>query len=120
MPTRKSVIEIGVVIISVCFIGWITYNYANTLLNYLIGILGIILFVTMWLKKGITLKGFTSMYRYKEFISWAEIEKIHVHKTNNVKITLFGKFMEQSFKFKSRDYNKVMSILKDNFHKPIL
>lgn len=117
LPTRKSVFEIVAVTIGVCVIGLITYKYANNWINYLIGILGIILFITMWLKEGITSKGFTSMYRYKEVILWNEIEKFDVHKANNIKITLFGKFMEQSFKFRNEDYDKVMSIMKDNLHK---
>ena len=71
----------------------------------------------MWLKEGITSKGFTSMYRYKDVILWNEIEKFDVRKTNNVKITLFGKFMEQSFKFKKEDYDMVINIMKDNLHK---
>lgn len=117
LPTRKSVLEIVTITIGICVIGLITYKYANTSINYLIGILGIILLVTMWLKEGITSKGFTSMYRYKEVILWNEIEKFDVHKTSNVKITLFGKFMEQSFKFRNEDYDKIMDIMKDNLHK---
>lgn len=116
-PTRKSILEIVIVIISVCVIGFITYKYGKNWIDYLFGNLGIILFVTMWLKEGITSKGFTSMYRYKEVILWNEIEKFDVHKTHNVKITLFGKFMEQSFKFKNEDYDKVINIMKDNLYK---
>lgn len=117
LPTKKSILDIVVVIIAVCVLGFIPYKYANNWINYLIGILGIILFVTMWLKEGITSKGFTSMYRYKDVILWNEIEKFDVRKTNNVKITLFGKFMEQSFKFKKEDYDMVINIMKDNLHK---
>ena len=117
LPTKKSILEIVVVIIAVCVLGFITYKYANNWINYLIGILGIILFVTTWLKEGITSKGFISLYKHKEIILWSEIEKFDVHKTNNVKITLFGKFMEQSFKFKKEDYDKVINIMKDNLHK---
>lgn len=117
LPTRKGAIDISVVIIGVCILSWLTYRYANTFINYIIGILGIILLVTTWLKEGITSKGFSSLYKYKRFISWEEIENIDVHKTNSVKITLFGKFMEQSFKFKNKDYDKLMDILKENLYK---
>lgn len=117
LPTRKSILETVAVTIGVSVLGLITYKYANSWINYLIGTLGIILFVTTWLTEGITSKGFTSMYRYKEVILWNEIEKFDVHKANNVKITLYGKFMEQSFKFRNEDYNTVMDIIRDNLHK---
>lgn len=117
MPTRKSILETVAVTIGLSVLGLITYKYANSWINYLIGTLGIILFVTTWLTEGITSKGFTSMYRYKEVILWNEIEKFDVHKANNVKITLYGKFMEQSFKFRNEDYNTVMDIIRDNLHK---
>lgn len=117
LPTRKSILETVAVTIGLSVLGLITYKYANSWINYLIGTLGIILFVTTWLTEGITSKGFTSMYRYKEVILWNEIEKFDVHKANNVKITLYGKFMEQSFKFRNEDYNTVMDIIRDNLHK---
>ncbi|MGL5245927.1 MAG: hypothetical protein ACRC7R_12195, partial [Sarcina sp.] len=117
LPTRKSIVEIVVVIISVCVMGFITYRYANNFINYFIGVLGIILFITIWLKEGITSKGFTSIYSYKKNILWNEVEKFDIHKAKNIKITLFGNFMEQSFKFRSEDYHKLMNILNDNLHK---
>lgn len=115
LPTRKGAAEIITVIIGVGVLILITYKYANTMSHYFIGILGIILLLTSWLKEGITSKGFTSNYKYKEVILWSEIEKINiVNNKKYFKITLSGGFMQQSFKFKSEDFNKVKKILKDN------
>ncbi len=53
------------------------------------------------------------MYRYKELILWNEIEKVQVTNSKDVKVKLFGGFMEQTFHFKTSDYHKVINILKE-------
>jgi len=44
---------------------------------------------------------------------WNEIEKAQVTNSKDVKVKLFGGFMEQTFHFKTSDYYKVINILKE-------
>jgi len=110
IQTRKKYVEIAIA--SIVFLA-IIYLFANTWIHYVIGILGTLMFVTMWLAQGITPEGFLSMYKYKERISWDEIEKIIVIESKDIKIKLSGGFMQQTFCFKKSEYDKVITILKE-------
>jgi hypothetical protein len=114
IPIRKRPIEIVIVSFSIIIFIGIMYFYANTWIHYVIGILGILTFISSWIKGGISSQGFISMYRYKEIILWNEIEKVQLTNSKDVKVKLFGGFMEQTFHFKNSDYDKVITILKEN------
>ncbi|WP_411168892.1 hypothetical protein ACH36K_17615 [Clostridium sp. MB05] len=111
--TRKSFTEISIVVLGIFIFIGITYFYARTWIHYIIGVLGIFMFISMWIKQGITLNGFTSMYRYKPCILWSEIQKVSVIYGKDIKVKLFGGFMEQAFRFKKSDYEKVTDILRE-------
>ncbi len=113
IPIRKRPIEIVIVLFSIIIFIGIMYFYANTWIHYVIGILCIFAFISSWIKQGISSQGFISMYRYKEIILWNEIEKVQVTNSKDVKVKLFGGFMEQTFHFKTSDYHKVINILKE-------
>ncbi|MBZ9608410.1 hypothetical protein G9F73_011380 [Clostridium estertheticum] len=114
MPTRKGYVEIITVLFGVIIFIGIIYFYANTWVHYVTGVLAIFMFVSMWIKEGINSKGFISMNRCKESILWNEIEKVMVISSNDIKVKLVGGFMEQTFHFKKSDYDKVITILKEN------
>ncbi|GAA0722525.1 hypothetical protein GCM10008905_14120 [Clostridium malenominatum] len=114
IPTRKGYGEIITVSFSIIIFIWIMYSYANTWIHYVMTILGIFMFLSSWLKQGISSKGFISMYKYKKIILWNEIEKVMVISSKDIKVKLFGGFMEQTFHFKNSDYNKVINILEEN------
>ncbi|MCY6485532.1 hypothetical protein OW763_14450 [Clostridium aestuarii] len=114
IPIRKKYIQI--IIALIVFIS-ITYFYANTWINYVTGILAILMFVSMWLAQGIISKGFISMYKCKEIISWNEIEKVMVISSKDIKVKVSEGFMQQIFYFKKSDYDKVITILKENLPK---
>jgi len=114
IPIRKSYVEIITVLFGVIILMCIMYFYANIWIHYVIGVLGIFMFASIWIKQGISSKGFISMYRYKEIILWNEIEKVIVISSKNVKINVSGGFMQQAFDFKMSDYNKIITILKEN------
>lgn len=113
IPTRKCCIEIITVLFSGSILIGIMYFYAQTFTDYLMGILGIFMFISIWIKQGISKDGFISMYRYKEIILWKEIEKVKIIKSRNIKIELTGSFMEQTFNFKKNDYSKILNILNE-------
>ena len=54
------------------------------------------------------------MYRYKEIIKWNEIKKVKVIISKDIKILVFGSFMEHFFHFNKSDYDKVITILNEN------
>lgn len=114
IPTRKRPLEIIIVLSGVIIFTWIIYFYANTFIHYIIGILGIFIFVLMLIKEGIISKGFLSNYRYKEIILWNEIKKVIVINSKDIKVTVSGGFMQQTFHFKKNDYHKVITILNEN------
>ncbi|WP_315122435.1 hypothetical protein [uncultured Clostridium sp.] len=117
IPTRKSYGEIIAVSFSIIIFIWITYSYANTWIHYVTGILGIFMFMSMWIKQGISSKGFISMYKYKEVILWDEIQKATIISSKDIKVKLSGGFMEQTFHFKNSDYDKVINMLEENLPK---
>lgn len=113
IPTRKSYIEIIIVLFGVIIFISIIYFYANTWIHYVTGILAIFMFVSMWIKQGIISEGFISMYKYKEIILWNEVEKVMIICSKDIKIKVSGGSMQQTFHFKKSDYDKVSTILKE-------
>lgn len=113
VPTRKSFPEIITILFSIIVISSITYLYANSPIHYITGVLSIFMFICMWLKKGIIPQGFISMSRGQELIAWDKIERVIILSSKDIKVNLFGSFMEQTFNFKNDDYDKVIDILKE-------
>lgn len=114
IPTRKSYVEIITVLLCIMVFMYIMYSYANIWIHYIIGILSIFMFLSMWLKQGIFEKGFISMYKYKEIILWNEIEKVIIISSKDMKVELLGGFMEQTFRFKKSDYDRVLNLIREN------
>ncbi|WMJ81643.1 hypothetical protein RBU49_05180 [Clostridium sp. MB40-C1] len=114
IPARKSYAEIITVLFSVGVFIWITYFYAHAWSHYVIAVLGTFVLLSMCLKEGIISEGFVSMYKYKEIILWNEIEKVMIITSKDIKIKVSGGFMQQTFRFKKTDYDKVITILKEN------
>lgn len=114
IPMKKRYIELFTMLTSVIVLGWIMYTYAQNWGHYIIGALGILTFISSCVKEGISSKGFVSMYKYKQIILWNEIKKVSVISSKNIKVKLFGGFMEQSFYFKKSDYDKVIAVIKEN------
>ncbi len=114
IPTRKGSLEIIAIIIFIFVLIIIMYFYAKTTLHYIVGFLGILTLISMWMKQGISSRGFLSMSRGQELIKWSEINKVTVLTSNHIKVTLSGGFMQQSFHFRKKDYDKLSMILKEN------
>jgi len=114
LSTRKSYLEVITVILTLIIFTWLMYSYAKTLIHYITGVLGILVLISNLMKEGIGTKGFMSMYRYKEIIKWNEIKKVKVIISKDIKILVFGSFMEHFFHFNKSDYDKVITILNEN------
>ncbi|SFB43426.1 hypothetical protein [Clostridium frigidicarnis] len=113
IATRKSLIEIVTVVLAIIIFIGITYIYGNSLIHYITGGLGVFMFISMWVKQGISVKGFISMYKYKDVISWEEIDKVILISSKDINVKLLGGFMGQTFHFKKSDYDKIITILKE-------
>lgn len=117
LPTAKTFMDLVTIIFVSVILIFLMYRYATAVIHYIAGTLGIILFITMILKEGITNDGFSSTYRYKEFISWDQIKDVKIKRNKYINITLYGDFIEQSFSFKNKHYDKLMEIIKNNLYK---
>jgi hypothetical protein len=76
IATRKRPIEVITILFGIIIIMGVMYFYANTWIHYIIGVVGLLMLLSIWIKQGINSKGFISMYTYKERIVWNEIEKL--------------------------------------------
>ena len=108
----KSKVDNFVFLFGILVLVLITYLYAKTYTNYLIGILGISMFISMWMKSGITEEGFSSMKKGVGIIKWNEISKITFINKKRIKIILNGKFMEEVFYFDRKDYKNILDIFR--------
>lgn len=118
VPIKKSSTEIISILFGIIVLLAIISYYSNKWIHYITGILAITMFVSIWIKQGISPKGFISMYKNKEIIFWREIGKVTIINSKDVTIKLYGGFMEQTFHFKNSDYEKIITILKKNL--PVL
>lgn len=116
VPTKKRTLEVvALVIVILVFVG-LMYFYANVWWHYIFGIVCIILMISFLLADGITSEGFMrSVNRYDRVVYWKQIDKaIVINYPDDVKVKLFGNFMEQTFHFKKSDYDKVINMLHEN------
>lgn len=118
VPIKKSSTEIISVLFGIVILLAIISYYSNKWIHYITGLLAIMMFISIWIKQGISPKGFISMYKNKEIILWREIGKVTVINSKDITIKLYGSFMEQTFHFKNNDYEKIITILKENL--PVL
>ncbi|GAA0738583.1 hypothetical protein [Clostridium oceanicum] len=116
IPTRKRPLEIIVLSFVIAIFIWIMYSYANVWWHYIFGIVCIIGFTLSCIIEGVTSKGFIRLIiRDRTIILWKQIDKaIVINYPDDVKVKLFGNFMEQTFHFKKSDYDKVINMLHEN------
>ncbi|EDU38791.1 hypothetical protein B2H94_02865 [Clostridium sporogenes] len=113
IKTEKKLIETILLIIGIVVFFYITYIYAKNQMHYLLGILGTILYVGVYLKNGITSKGVVSSYRYLQFVPWDKIEKVHINKRKSIKVSYSGNGGTNRLYFKNKDYDKIIELLNE-------
>ncbi|HAG43691.1 MAG TPA: hypothetical protein DCL31_10635 [Clostridium sp.] len=113
ITTKKNLVEKIFFLIGSGAIIYITYAYARTWMHYLLGILGIILYVIDYFKSGITSNGFASVYRGLQFISWNKIQEVHINKGKNIKVSYSGDGFHHSLYFEIKDYDKIVEFLNE-------
>ncbi|TCK93213.1 hypothetical protein EDC19_1404 [Natranaerovirga hydrolytica] len=114
---EKMAVGIGILILIAS-----VYFYANEWTHYIMGVLGVVTFITLFFEQGISAKGFHLMHpRYRWLqdyvIKWEEIHKITIIITEKERLkiewvsTLFGK---PKFYFDKREYHRILTIIKEH------
>lgn len=116
VPAKKSIFEIALIVLGIFGFVLLTFYYTTEYIHYLICVLGIVTFIFIWIKPGITGKGMIMNIQGKELYSWSEIKKVEISKTDFVKVTYFknsgAKIIAQ--KFDINDYEQIINILQNN------
>ncbi|KGI39980.1 hypothetical protein [Clostridium tetani] len=113
IKTKKTAMEIIFLIAGIGVLFYITYKYAQTPIHYLLGVLGITLYVVSYLTTGITSSGIASLYRGAKFVSWNKIDKVQINIGKSTKIIYSGSSFSNSMYFKNEDSDKIIKFLNE-------
>lgn len=112
IPTKKSIGQVITIVIGVIVLLGITYLYASTWIHYILGVLGILVFVFSLFKAGITSKGFSYTRSYIGFLApWDKIKNVYVSREKDVTLYFSG-HGSYELCFRKEDYDQIMNILK--------
>lgn len=113
VATKKSSFEIIVFIGVVIILASIAIIYGKSIIHYLIGLSGILYFISELFKQGISKKGLLIIAKGKEFYSWDEIKEVEIKREDNVHVTFFstGRVKICTHNFFLNDYKKVFEVL---------
>jgi hypothetical protein len=116
VPAKKSVFEIVWFVVGIFGFVLLTLYSTKEYIHYLIGVFGIIAFIFIWIKPGITDTGMMINVRGQKVYSWTEMKKVEISKTDYLKVTYFKKSGEKIVdqRFQIKNYDKIVSILKKN------
>jgi c-di-AMP phosphodiesterase-like protein len=120
IPTKKRKIEIVSVIAVALIILIITFWYGKIWSHYLVGILLIVEIISVWIKRGITKKGFNSTLGLSRFHNWNKINYVEVYPSNNdnVRVSFINTYSKKdSYYFKKEDCDKIINVLSENLPK---
>lgn len=112
--TKKRKIEIMTLPIITIVILRIMFKYANSIVHYILGILGIVVILLSVFRLGITPKGFKGRKRGAFTWTWDKISSVHIIIKNDVKIEYYKKDTSDIHIYKKEDYDRIMEILREN------
>lgn len=92
---------------------FISYYYGQAWYHYLTALLGFIDLLLIQMAEGIKEDGLLVNYRYQRLIKWQAIDKVRVEKTNYLRLTIIGDYLDQRLYFKLEDEEKVLAYLKE-------
>jgi len=113
IKAKKKNIDKIFLLIGIGALLYITFKFAKIPIHYFMGILSVILMITSYLKEGITLKGFTSMNRGAQFISWNKIRNININKGEIMKVSYSGEGFHHNLCFEKENYDKIVELLNE-------
>ncbi|WP_017415222.1 hypothetical protein [Clostridium tunisiense] len=110
---KKKNIDKIFLLICIGVLLYITYRFAKIQIHYFMGILSVVLIIAGYLKEGITLKGFASMYRGAQFISWNKVRNININKGETIKVSYSGEGFHHNLCFEKENYDKIVELLNE-------
>ena len=114
IPTKKRKIEvIGLTIGSIVILGTM-FKHANSIVHFILGILGIVVILLSVFRLGITPKGFKGRKRGAFTWTWDKISSVHIIIKNDLKIEYYRKDTSDIHIYKKEDYDRIMEILREN------
>ncbi|BBF41674.1 hypothetical protein lbkm_0354 [Lachnospiraceae bacterium KM106-2] len=116
VATKKSMLDNVSIFFGILILLWLTYQYANTILDYSFAVLGISALLTMIYKQGIAMDGLILLSRGHEFYPWSEIGSVKIEEADDIKViyysTIGSPIIKQRYAKKNKD--KLFDILEKN------
>lgn len=107
-----------VIVIALCVLAFIAlaFFFAKSYLHYAITLLGIILFIAIWLKQGISDSGLYIVARNKDTFMWNDIESVEIKTGDSVIVGYHMKSMASiiSQRYRIEDHDKILKIFEAN------
>jgi len=121
IPARKKTIEIIFMAIACMIILGITYLYAKTWYNSILGILGAVILVLSWARQGIAPKGFCSVRGLWGYETWDTLIEVQVSLQNDVRVSFITKILNENIQYyKKEDYDKIIDLLLEHLSSEIV
>ncbi len=114
--TKKSLSERLIVILCIAALIAITIFFAKNYMHYLIFAIATMLFVTDWVKQGISESGILIVSRGKELYLWNEIKYAQINTSDTITIDYYRNSGSKiiSHEFKMKDYDRILEIFENN------
>lgn len=114
--TKKSKIEICMILVGVLMLAMITYFFEKGWNHYLLGALAVLTLITLWMKQGISSKGIIKLFRGKELYLWSEISRADIEIADSIKVKYFSMSNAQigCLNFERKKHELLMDILTKN------
>jgi len=116
VPVKKSISEIALFTLGIFVFVLLTIYSTKEYIHYLIGVFGVVAFIFIWIKLGITNTGVTTNARGKKVYLWSEIKNVEISRKNCVKVVYFNKLGAKIFeqKYETKKYERIVSLLQKN------
>jgi len=96
---------------------FISYYYGQAWYHYLTALLGFINLILIQMAEGIKEDGLLVNYRYQRLIRWEAIDKVRVERTDYLRLTIIGDYLDQRLYFKLEDEAGVLAYLEEKLGK---
>lgn len=113
ITARKQKIDIIFLVIGSAVLLGITYLYAKTWFHNILGVLGVLILILSWARRGITRKGFNSIKGFGSG-NWKTLKNVQVSLKNEVKVSFINSSREDIHYYKVEDYDRIITLLLEN------
>ncbi|MDY0235891.1 MAG: hypothetical protein RBR71_07660 [Gudongella sp.] len=116
VPVKKSIAEIALFTLGIFAFVLLTIYSTKEYIHYLIGVFGVVAFILIWIKLGITDTGVITNARGKKVFLWSEIKNVEISRKDFVKVVYFNKLGAKIFeqKYEIKKHEQIVSLLQKN------